>query len=503
MAQIEIRLSQKVNKITGRSEILLRLYQGKKYDLYAKTGIFILPRYFEYYINFKKTEANGIEVPSRCITMNREEAAKRHIVLFDRGEIVVNARMLTDDVKYHKDQLQIISDLKHFILTEHESAQSDQISADWLNTTIDRFLHPEKYIVIEEEQNAVPSFFELMELYLLKKDFSLDHTKAFRVLIRDLARFEAFIRLTDYKRKDFKLDIDLLSRNDIESFREYLKNEVYYAEKYPNIFEELLSKYPLSISTVRKTPKLEVRGNNTVVKLMKKFKTFFKWLNDNSYTTNHPFDGFTIGSEIYGAPVFISIEERNRIADFNLSARPELEVQRDIFVFQCLIGCRVGDFMKLTQDNLYYAVGVNRWMLTYIPHKTIKGKKQVNPRIPLNNRALKLIDKYKGKDPDGRLFPFISLDKYNKAIKKIFELCGITRNVVVLDPKTNESVIKPIGEVAASHIARRTFSGAAYKKVKDPNVVGKMTGHVEGSRAFMRYRDIDDDMLKEVIDMIE
>jgi hypothetical protein len=40
-------------------------------------------------------------------------------------------------------------------------------------------------------------------------------------------------------------------------------------------------------------------------------------------------------------------------------------------------------------------------------------------------------------------------------------------------------------------------------KVKDPNVVAKMTGHVEGSKAFSRYRDIDDDMLKEVIDMIE
>ena len=83
MAQIEIRLSQKVNKTTGRAEVLLRLYQGKQYDLYAKTGIFILPRYFEYYINFKKTEDNGVEVPSRCMTMNREEAAKRRVVLFD------------------------------------------------------------------------------------------------------------------------------------------------------------------------------------------------------------------------------------------------------------------------------------------------------------------------------------------------------------------------------------------------------------------------------------
>ena len=85
-----------------------------------------------------------------------------------------------------------------------------------------------------------------------------------------------FVRITDNERKEFKLDIHLLTRNDVEMFCEYLKNEFYYAERYPKIFEELLSKYPLSISTTRKTPKLEVRGGNTVVKLMKKFKTFFK-----------------------------------------------------------------------------------------------------------------------------------------------------------------------------------------------------------------------------------
>jgi hypothetical protein len=45
-------------------------------------------------------------------------------------------------------------------------------------------------------------------------------------------------------------------------------------------------------------------------------------------------------------------------------------------------------------------------------------------------------------------------------------------------------------------------NGAAYKVVKDPNIVGKMSGHVEGSRAFNRYRQIDDDILRETINEI-
>ena len=47
-------------------------------------------------------------------------------------------------------------------------------------------------------------------------------------------------------------------------------------------------------------------------------------------------------------------------------------------------------------------------------------------------------------------------------------------------------------------MARRTFIDNLYKKVKDTNLVGKLSCHCEGSKAFARYRDIDDDMLKEM-----
>lgn len=50
--------------------------------------------------------------------------------------------------------------------------------------------------------------------------------------------------------------------------------------------------------------------------------------------------------------------------------------------------------------------------------------------------------------------------------------------------------------------ARRTFIGNAYFKVQDPNLIGKMSGHVEGSSAFTRYRKIEDATLKEVIDLM-
>lgn len=70
-----------------------------------------------------------------------------------------------------------------------------------------------------------------------------------------------------------------------------------------------------------------------------------------------------------------------------------------------------------------------------------------------------LLNKYKGVDKSGKIFPFISSQKYNDAIKVIFKVCGITRAVSVLNTLTGEEEKRPINEVASSHMARRTFVG--------------------------------------------
>ena len=52
-------------------------------------------------------------------------------------------------------------------------------------------------------------------------------------------------------------------------------------------------------------------------------------------------------------------------------------------------------------------------------------------------------------------------------------------------------------------MARRTFVGNTYKMTKDPNIIGMMSGHALGSKAFARYRDIDDEDLLEVVEKID
>ncbi|QIK54257.1 hypothetical protein G7051_07860 [Dysgonomonas sp. HDW5B] len=104
---------------------------------------------------------------------------------------------------------------------------------------------------------------------------------------------------------------------------------------------------------------------------------------------------------------------------------------------------------------------------------------------------------------DKFLFPFISEQKYNDAIKGMFLKAELTRSVTVINPVTSEPEVRALNEVASSHLARRTFVGNLYKQVKDPNLVGSLSGHKEGSKAFARYRDIDEDMKKDLVKLLE
>ena len=73
----------------------------------------------------------------------------------------------------------------------------------------------------------------------------------------------------------------------------------------------------------------------------------------------------------------------------------------------------------------------------------------------------------------------------------------------VINPTTREEEKLVLYEIASSHLARRTFVGNLYRQVKDPNLVGALSGHKEGSKAFARYRTIDDEMKNELVKMLE
>ena len=114
---------------------------------------------------------------------------------------------------------------------------------------------------------------------------------------------------------------------------------------------------------------------------------------------------------MYGQPIFIIIDERNKVYNTDFSFDPALEKQRDVFVFQYLVGCRISDLYSMTKRSII----------------------------------------------DG----------------------------------------------AVQYIPRKAFSGNIYDKVQDPNLICPLTGHKEGSKAFNRYRKIDEDTNRKTVSLLE
>jgi len=236
-------------------------------------------------------------------------------------------------------------------------------------------------------------------------------------------------------------------------------------------------------------------GTNTINCYMSMLRTFLKnistILQQHNIKIDYPFGKglYEIPEETYGTPIYITIDERNKIyaKDFESD---KLNRVRDIFVFQCLIGARFGDLCKLTKDNIQGDI------LSYIARKT-KNKKPVTVEIPLHPIAKEILSRYNM--PDGKLLPFITDQRYNEYLKEVFRLAEVTRKVTRLNARTGEEETVQINEIASSHMARRTFVGSLFNKEVTTDIICSMSGHKPGSKAFERYYTVEPELKENAI----
>ncbi|MCH5332043.1 MAG: phage integrase SAM-like domain-containing protein [Alistipes sp.] len=439
MATIYLSLSAKYNAVLNAREIMVRFSHGK-INQRAKSGIFVQPDYWD--------------VKNECVLIPRLRL------------IGPEQRRLLDELNAKQSQ---IEDMRMSIMTAFVSA--DYIDKGWL----DNVLHPNK-----KEACAASSFFATWGEFIESRHVSKQR-KAMYSVVRDmLYRYEQVAKVAAPK---FRLSLDDITATTINKFESFLQNEHLFVDKYPHIYKGM-----------KKQDLPRARGGNTLSDRISILRTFYLWAIKNDLTKNDPFKNVEIKAPVYGTPIYITIEERNQILNTDMPSA-SLNAVRDIFVFQCLIGCRVGDLLRMTKANI-----VNN-AIEYIPRKTKDGH-PVTVRVPLNKTAQTILERHKD-SKRAALLPFVSAQKYNDYIKDCFRCAGITRTVTILDQITREHKQVPICDIASSHMARRTFVGNLYKQVKDPNLVGALSGHKDGSRAFARYRAIDDDIKTELVNLLE
>ncbi|MBO5217555.1 MAG: phage integrase SAM-like domain-containing protein [Alistipes sp.] len=437
MATIYYSLSRKT--IGEKQQVYVRFAHGK-IGQRAKTSIFVNPKYWD--------EKEG------------------RIIIPKIRAISAELQRVVEELRAAQEKLDALS--KEIL----EKFFADPNVVDgWLKSVV--------------EKDSTPSveamaFFDVWDLFIRTKNVGSGRKNSYRSLVNILKRFEAVKR---ERNKNFALSLDTFSPLLLEEVEDFLRNEPSYVAKYPHLYKSICD--------------AEVRcsrsGNSTNLRLSM-LRAFFRWSVNRGLTENNPFNHYSIKQSVFGTPIYISKEERDELLKFPMPTE-SLAVVRDIFVFQCCIGCRVGDLLKLKKANVIDGA------IEYIAGKTADNR-PLTVRVPLNSVALGILDRYKEFKGD-KLLPFISSQKYNDYIKKCFKVAGITRFVTTLDKHTGKPIQIPICDIASSHMARRAFVGNLYRQVQDPNLISALSGHTEGSKAFARYRAIDEDLKRKTVKLLE
>ena len=352
----------------------------------------------------------------------------------------------------------------YILMKRNESSMDSSV----FESIIDSFKAPEDKTSLIDK-SLMKRFTEYVEAGYRDGIFGLSRYKHDKGTIGKLERFLEINRKRQCTYEEFD-DAMLME------FRSFVQNEVKYVDKYPSIYGKL---------NKRDIPK-ERRKDNTVANEMQVLRSFFAELEDTEEIRRSPFRKMsrerrrTITKKKYDDPVFLRKEEFETVRNFKPSKT--LVETKEAFLLHCALGCRIGDFQRLTMDN----VGISEEGIPYIhylPEKT-KGTQKDNSEVvtPLIRYAFDIIKKTQFnlpilKYPSGK-------SGYNKKIKQLLKEAGIDRKVTEYDEVEGINKYIPLYEAGSSKLARKTHVDMMSRVQINLYAAGL---HRKGSGAVNRY----------------
>jgi len=213
-------------------------------------------------------------------------------------------------------------------------------------------------------------------------------------------------------------------------------------------------------------------NHNGMMKHIQRFKKITNFCINNNYITNDPFAGFKISFKKSNR-VYINKQELHTLK--NITLNDSLSKVRDIFLFACYTGLSYIDLYNLSLKNIRKGYDNLQWI--YVKrHKT-----NIPSNIPILPPAFSILKKYKKQKNINRIFPMISNQKMNKALKEIAHLCNFNKKLTF-------------------HSARHTFATTVTLTNGVPiETVSKLLGHnnIKTTQLYARVIDskISSDML--------
>jgi site-specific recombinase XerD len=191
-------------------------------------------------------------------------------------------------------------------------------------------------------------------------------------------------------------------------------------------------------------------SENTTAKYMQFFKHIIIVAMKNGWVYKNPFAEYSIRIKKTDRG-YLTQEEIEVLMKKHFKTK-RLERLCDIFIFCCFTGLSYIDVKNMTSENISTSFDGKPWLIGK------RGKTEVAYQVPLLEIPQRIINKYSGTLPEGRLLPVINNQNSNAYLKEIGELCGIKKKLTF-------------------HLSRHTFATLAITKGVSIESVSKMLGH--------------------------
>jgi len=299
---------------------------------------------------------------------------------------------------------------------------------------------------------------ENMEGYRLKKDRQIDFLDYFQTYIENytkkdlrmvriaLQRFKDFLRDTpEYNKYQKGIKPDLLDRDMMEAFTEYLQSRSY---------------------------------GEGAISIYQRFKKVIKYAVEHDAMRKNPCTGVVIkiDDQILRKDVLSIDEIKQLVATHDEKQNP---VVRRAFLFCLYCGLRYCDVRDLTFANVDYA---NR-LLMFEQNKTKGHSANSGVVIPLNDGLLRLIGEPTGEQTkDGLIFPLPSYEMCLKSVKRWVKRAGINKHI-------------------SWHCARHSFAVNILNNGANIKTVASLLGH-SGLRHTEKYTRAVDKLKEDAINSL-
>ena len=207
----------------------------------------------------------------------------------------------------------------------------------------------------------------------------------------------------------------------------------------------------------------------TVHKQLGYLRWFLGWAAGKGYLTNQDWRSFSPKLRTPPRPViFLTWDELMSVWAFHDPKRPWLDGVRDTFCFCCVTGLRYSDAAALTWAD------VGDDAIRVVTQKTHDAL-----IIDLNKWSREILSRHDRPDAPMKVFPSITNQVMNRALKEICRECGIDTPIRMTRYKGGERIdgTYPKYQLIGTHAGRRTFIVNALQLGISPSVVMRWTGH--------------------------